>query len=244
MKPAMLMSEPMTKPLLTLFIASPAVPLSPAFTLYVLMMLAITPMARTNNGKITPFVAEAGDAQNHRGDDRDFVAFENVGRHTGAVADVIADVIGNRGGVTRIVFGNAGFQLSDQVGPHVGRFGVNAAADSHEQGQQRAAEAEAQQGLVGVFAVDQEDDRAAQQSQAVGQHAGDRAGAISQLQRRRQNCVWAAAATRKLPTVANRMPMKPTVAENVEPTKKAIARPQAISGWAFAAGGGKIQARP
>ena len=56
-------------------------------------------------------------------------------------------------------------------------------ADPHEQGQQRAAEAEAQQGLVGVLTVDEEDDRAAQQPEAVGQHAGDRAGAVTQLQR-------------------------------------------------------------
>ena len=44
----------MTNPRLTLFMASPTVPLSPARTLYVLMMLAITPMARTSSGKITP----------------------------------------------------------------------------------------------------------------------------------------------------------------------------------------------
>ena len=51
----------------------------------------------------------------------------------------------------------SGFDLADQVGADVGRLGVDAAADAHEQGQQRAAEAEAQQGLVGLLAVDQED---------------------------------------------------------------------------------------
>ena len=129
-----------------------------------------------------PLVAEAGDAQDHGGHDRDFVALEDVGGHAGAVADVVADVVGNRGGVAGIVFGNALLELADQVGADVGRLGVDAAADAHEQGQQRAAEAEAQQGLVGVFAVDQKDDRAAQQAQAVGEHAGDRAGAIAELQ--------------------------------------------------------------
>jgi len=44
----------MMKPLFTLFIASAAVPLSPARTLYVLIILAMTPMARTRSGKITP----------------------------------------------------------------------------------------------------------------------------------------------------------------------------------------------
>ena len=133
-------------------------------------------------GEDHALVSEAGDAQDHGRHDRHFVALENVGRHAGTVADVVADVVGNGGGVAGIVFGNAGFDLADQVGADVGGLGVDAAADAHEQGQQRAAEAEAQQGLVGVLAVDQEDDRAAQQAQAVGEHAGDRAGAIAQLQ--------------------------------------------------------------
>ena len=74
-----------------------------------------------------------------------------------------------------------GFHLAHEVGADVGRLGINAAADAHEEGQQRAAEAEAQQGLVGPFAVDQEDAGAAQQPQAVGQHAGHRAGAVAKL---------------------------------------------------------------
>ena len=127
-------------------------------------------------------VAEAGDAQDHGRHDGHFVALEDVGRHAGAVADVVAHVVGDGGRVAGIVLGDVGLDLADQVGADVGRLGVDAAADAHEQGQQRAAEAEAQQGLVGVLAVDQEDDRAAQQAQAVGQHAGDGAGAVAQLQ--------------------------------------------------------------
>ena len=33
-----------------------------------------------------------------------------------------------------------------------------------------------------MLAVDQKDDRAAEQTEAVGQHAGDRAGAVTELQ--------------------------------------------------------------
>ena len=40
-----------------------------------------------------------------------------------------------------------------------------------------------EQHFVGVFAVHHEDDRAAQEAQAVGEHAGDRAGAVAQLKR-------------------------------------------------------------
>ena len=129
-------------------------------------------------------VAEAGVAQDHRGDDRDLVALEDVGRHAGAVADVVADVVGDRRGVAGVVLGDVRLDLADEVGADVGRLGVDAAADPHEQGQQRAAEAEAEQDLVGVLAVDHEDERAAEQAEAVGEHAGDRAGAVAELQRR------------------------------------------------------------
>ncbi len=137
--------------------------------------------AADQQGEDHALVAEAGHAQDHRGDDGDFVALEDVGGHAGAVAHVVAHVVGDRGRVAGIVLGDAGLDLAHQVGAHVGRLGVDAAADAHEQGQQRAAEAEAQQGLVGLFAVDQEDAGAAQQAQAVGQHAGDGAGAVAKL---------------------------------------------------------------
>ena len=92
-------------------------------------------------------VAEAGVTQDHGRDDRHFVAFEDVGGHAGAVADVVAHVVGDRRCVARVVLRYARLDLADQVGTDVGRLGVDAAADSHEERQQRAAEAEAEQGL-------------------------------------------------------------------------------------------------
>ncbi len=88
-------------------------------------------------------MAEAGDSQDHGGHDGHFVALEDVGRHAGAIPDVVPHVVGDGRGVARVVFGNAGFELADQVGPHVGRLGIDAAADAHEQRQQRPAEAKA-----------------------------------------------------------------------------------------------------
>ena len=95
-------------------------------------------------------MAEAGVAQDHGGDDRHFVALEDVGGHAGAVAHVVAHVVGDGGGVARVVLGNVGLDLAHQVGADVGRLGVDAAADPHEQGQQRAAEAEAEQDFIGL----------------------------------------------------------------------------------------------
>ena len=66
------------------------------------------------------------------------VGLEQVGRHPGAVADVVADVVSDRGGVAGVVFGDARFHLAHQVAADVGRLGENAAADTHEQGEEGA----------------------------------------------------------------------------------------------------------
>ena len=86
---------------------------------------------------------ERGDAEDDRGDEGDLVALEQVGGHAGAVADVVADVVGDGGRVARVVLGDAGLDLADEVGADVGGLGEDAAADAEEQGEQRATEAEA-----------------------------------------------------------------------------------------------------
>ena len=88
-------------------------------------------------------VAERHLAEQQRGDERDRVGLEQVGRHAGAVADVVADVVGDGGGVARVVLGDALLDLADQVGADVRGLGEDAAADTHEHREQRGAEAEA-----------------------------------------------------------------------------------------------------
>ena len=58
------------------------------------------------------------------------VGFEDVGTHTGNVAHVVTDVVGDHAGVARVVLGNAGLNLTDQVGTHIRTLGVDAAADA------------------------------------------------------------------------------------------------------------------
>ena len=145
-------------------------------------------MARTMRGKRIHLNSKVGadgrqgDTQDHGRDDGDFVRLEDVGSHAGAVANVVADQVSDDGGVARIVFGQVFLDLADQVGAHVSGLGVDAAANAHEEGDQGAAEAEAQQNFWSCLAVDDEDDRAAKQAQAIGQHAGDRAGAVADAQ--------------------------------------------------------------
>ena len=79
--------------------------------------------------------------QHHGGDDGHRIGLEQVGGHAGAVADIVAHVVGDGGRIARIVFRNAGFHLADQIAADVGAFGEDAAAETGEDRDQRRAEA-------------------------------------------------------------------------------------------------------
>ena len=90
---------------------------------------------------------EGGRAQDQGGDQRDGIGLEEVGGHARAVTDVVADVVSDRRRVARVVLGDAGLDLADQVGPDIGGLGEDAATDAHEHREQRCPEAEALQDL-------------------------------------------------------------------------------------------------
>ena len=83
--------------------------------------------------------------QHHGGDRGHRIGLEQVGGHAGAVADVVADVVGDGRGIARIVLGNAGLDLADQIAADVGALGEDAAAETGEDRDQRGAEAERDQ---------------------------------------------------------------------------------------------------
>ena len=89
----------------------------------------------------------------HRGDDRADVGLEEVGAHAGDVADVVTDVVGDGGGVPRVVLGDARVDLADEVGADVGGLGVDAAADAAEERDGGAAETESGEALHEVEGV-------------------------------------------------------------------------------------------
>ena len=122
----------------------------PAFTLTknAPMIEAMIDTPPSTSGYSTAFGPASVDhqaAEQHRRDDGDRVGLEQVGGHAGAVADVVADVVGDHRRIARVVFGNAGFDLADQVGADVGALGEDAAAESREDRDQRRAERQADQ---------------------------------------------------------------------------------------------------
>ena len=136
---------------------------------------------------------EEEDAQEHDGDGGDRVGLEQVGRHAGAVADVVADVIGDDRRVTWIVLGDPGFDLADEVGADVGRLRKDAAAEACEDRDERASEGEPNHrreraALVAVIDLLHDGVVAAarEQTEADNEEAGDRAAAEGERERGRK----------------------------------------------------------
>ena len=81
--------------------------------------------------------------QHHGRADGDHVSLEQIGGHAGAVANVVADVIGDNCGVAGIVLGNSGFDLADQISADVSGLGEDAAAQTREDRDREAPKARA-----------------------------------------------------------------------------------------------------
>ena len=92
-------------------------------------------------------------AEQHGRDQRDRVGLEQVGRHAGAVADVVADVVRDHRGIARIVLGDARLDLADEIGADVRTLGEDAAAQAREDRDQRAAEREADERAQRILRV-------------------------------------------------------------------------------------------
>ncbi len=129
--------------------------------------------------------------EHHGGDNGHHISLEQVGRHAGTVADIVADIVGYGRGVARIVLGNAGFDLAHEIAADIGALGEDAAAKTGEDGDQRGAEAERDQRVDDVprrgakpknLGEDEEIDRDAEKGEAGNQKPGDGAGAESDAQ--------------------------------------------------------------
>jgi len=82
-------------------------------------------------------------------DEADGVGFKDIGGHPSAIADIIADVVGNGGGVTRVIFLELGFEFANEVCANIGGFGVDASAQTSEDADERGSEGEAGQAIDG-----------------------------------------------------------------------------------------------
>ena len=96
---------------------------------------------------IAPEDGEVG--HENTADEADGVGFKDIGGHPSAIADVIADVVGNGGGVARVIFFELGFEFANEVCADIGSFGVDATAQTSEDADERGSESEAGQAIDG-----------------------------------------------------------------------------------------------
>ena len=129
--------------------------------------------------------------EHHGGHDGDHIGLEQVGRHTGAVADIVAHIVGNGRRVARIVLGDARLNLADEIAADIGALGEDAAAETSEDGDERCAEAESDKGVDylargGIVAdqagEDEKIDRDAEEGETGDEKPGDGAGAEGEAQ--------------------------------------------------------------
>ncbi len=121
--------------------------------------------------------AEGDLAEDQGGDQGDGVGLKQVSGHACAVAHVVADVVGDRGRIPRVVFGDVLLNLANQVSADVSGLGEDTAADAHEHGKQGGAEAKALQHAGRVALIDKDDHRGAEQAKPDSEHACHAAGA-------------------------------------------------------------------
>ena len=127
-------------------------------------------------------VAAERAAHNESRRHRSNVGIEQVRAHAGDVANVVANVVRDDGGVAGIVFGDAEFDLADKVRADIGRLGEDTAACLCKQGQRARAKAEAENG--GRVMREQVDQRYAQKARADNRHAHDGAATETRHERR------------------------------------------------------------
>ena len=86
---------------------------------------------RTKGKKTTiSFSGKSNVTQKHGSNKGYSIGFKKVGCHTGAVTDVVTDVVGDGCRVSWIIFRNPGFDFTHQVSADVSAFGEDTAAQT------------------------------------------------------------------------------------------------------------------
>ena len=109
-----------------------------------------------------------------RGHQRSDIRLEEVGTHAGDVAHVVAHVVGDHRRITRIVLGDPGFDLANQVGADVGSLGVDPPSDTGEEGDRRSAQADCRDDVEGVVHLQPLHEQQVRQPHAEEAEAGHR----------------------------------------------------------------------
>jgi hypothetical protein len=82
-------------------------------------------------------------------DQADGVSFKDIRGHSGAVPDVISDVVGDGGGIAGVILFEFRLDFAHEVSPDVSSFGVDAASETCKHADEGSAEGEASETVDG-----------------------------------------------------------------------------------------------
>lgn len=80
-------------------------------------------------------------------DDGRHERLEQIGAHTGDITHVVTDVVGNHGRVARVILGDAGLNLTNQIGTDIGGLGEDTSTHTGKESHGGSAESETAQVL-------------------------------------------------------------------------------------------------
>ena len=121
--------------------------------------------------------------EDHRCANGDDIGFEQIRGHTGAVTNIVTDIVGDNCRVAWIVFRNACFDLADKVGADVCSLGEDTTAETCEDRDERCAKCQSDQSVDNGAAVRfhhgdigqiPEEHGNREQGETSDKHAGDR----------------------------------------------------------------------
>ncbi len=122
------------------------------------------------------------------------VGFKNVRTHTGDVTNVVAYIVSNHAWVAGIVFGDAGFDLTYEVGPDVGSLRENTTANTIEKSDERSSHRETFENLrevllvCGAFGVESKEASETEESHRCDSEPHNGATGESDLERASRSC--------------------------------------------------------
>ena len=137
----------MAAPNMPLYRAPMIYSLGPSLTKKMAIMDATIAMAPSTRGNSVAMMIRRIEqiSQQHGRNRRYCVSFKQVGRHTGAVSHIVADVVGNGGRVARIVFREYRLQLFPPGRPDISALGEDTAAQPGKDGYQASAKSQGHQ---------------------------------------------------------------------------------------------------
>ncbi len=139
--------------------------------------------------RIRAHVAHQQPAEEHGGDQRNRVGFKQVGGHAGAIAHIVADVVGDHCGVARVILRNSRLDFADEIRADIRTLGEYSAAQTRKYRNQGTAEGQSDERAQRGFAVAEQPQHGEvvaghpEDAEAHHQHPGDRAASERHFER-------------------------------------------------------------